>query len=316
MNRRSHYTILKLNPNSTQTEIEEAYQKRSDLYHSLASSGDEDYIAAVRLIEQAYRVLSDPEKRKKYDEELGFEKQQEIIEYQKRVESHYPDLSPAWKKTRFFVWWHVLLFFFSGLVFGLINYHIEPPGEIFNLVLFTLVITLIGLGGTVKNRNRTGVIKTAIWGVSMLSLNIIMYFKFQKQEFYIDNQTDSQIYVTANDQFLAELPSNEYAIVSIRPGTYVFKAYQSSNDSLVETFENTIYARKRILYNILSAGHYVEGDQKYALNPFGNGGSNLTTNVDGRWIWIHHNYVFEDLPDEVTARLPSTSKTVSFLKRR
>lgn len=63
-----YYQTLGINKDATQAEIKKAYRKLARKYHPDLHPNDESAKAKFQEINEANEVLSDPEKRKKYDE--------------------------------------------------------------------------------------------------------------------------------------------------------------------------------------------------------------------------------------------------------
>lgn len=72
----SYYQVLGVHENSSHEEIKQAYRQRMKAHHSDRHGQDDDPI--VRLIAEAYDVLSNPAKRRRYDEELREEKNEDF----------------------------------------------------------------------------------------------------------------------------------------------------------------------------------------------------------------------------------------------
>jgi len=64
---RDHYATLGVPPNAVDDEIDEAYRHLSRRYHPDINPGDPHAAAVYERLEIAYRVLSDPERRERYD---------------------------------------------------------------------------------------------------------------------------------------------------------------------------------------------------------------------------------------------------------
>jgi curved DNA-binding protein len=63
-----YYKILEIDKNSSQEEIKKAYRKLARKYHPDLNQNDKDAKSKFQQINEANEVLSDPEKRKKYDQ--------------------------------------------------------------------------------------------------------------------------------------------------------------------------------------------------------------------------------------------------------
>jgi molecular chaperone DnaJ len=64
---KDYYEILGVAENASQAEIKKAYRKLAKKYHPDANRDDGDAEDRFKEISEAYRVLSDPERRQKYD---------------------------------------------------------------------------------------------------------------------------------------------------------------------------------------------------------------------------------------------------------
>lgn len=64
---RDYYEVLGVAENASQEEIKKAYRSLAKKHHPDANAGDDRAEERFKEISEAYRVLSDPEKRKQYD---------------------------------------------------------------------------------------------------------------------------------------------------------------------------------------------------------------------------------------------------------
>jgi DnaJ-class molecular chaperone len=65
---KDYYTSLGVSKNATEKEIKQAFRRLARKYHPDVNPGDKGAEARFKEINEANEVLSDPEKRKKYDE--------------------------------------------------------------------------------------------------------------------------------------------------------------------------------------------------------------------------------------------------------
>src|SRR6266487_861405 len=65
---RDYYDVLGLKRGASQKEIKQAYRKLARKHHPDVNPGDKTAESKFKEINEAYEVLGDPPKRKKYDE--------------------------------------------------------------------------------------------------------------------------------------------------------------------------------------------------------------------------------------------------------
>lgn len=63
-----YYKLLELDKSATKSDIKKAYRRLARKYHPDLNPNDKEAQARFQQINEAHEVLSDPEKRKKYDE--------------------------------------------------------------------------------------------------------------------------------------------------------------------------------------------------------------------------------------------------------
>lgn len=68
MDYKDYYKVLGVAKNATDDEIKKAYRKLAIKYHPDKNQGDKEAEAKFKEVAEAYEVLKDPDKRKKYDE--------------------------------------------------------------------------------------------------------------------------------------------------------------------------------------------------------------------------------------------------------
>jgi len=67
MSKRDYYEILEVSKSATQEEIKKAYRKQAIKYHPDKNPGDKDAEAKFKEAAEAYEILSNPDKRSRYD---------------------------------------------------------------------------------------------------------------------------------------------------------------------------------------------------------------------------------------------------------
>ncbi|MCZ8216162.1 MAG: DnaJ domain-containing protein, partial [Cyclobacteriaceae bacterium] len=67
-----YYQLLGIKQNASSTEIRTAYKKLAMLYHPDRNPGNQEAEELFKLINEAYHVLADPQKRQIYDSGISY----------------------------------------------------------------------------------------------------------------------------------------------------------------------------------------------------------------------------------------------------
>ena len=68
MEKRDYYEVLGVEKTATADEIKKAYRKKAIQYHPDKNPGDKEAEEKFKEAAEAYSVLSDPDKRSRYDQ--------------------------------------------------------------------------------------------------------------------------------------------------------------------------------------------------------------------------------------------------------
>ena len=69
--KRDYYEVLGLSKGASESEIKSAFRKMAMKYHPDRNPGDKEAEEKFKEVNEAYSILSDPEKKSKYDQ-FGF----------------------------------------------------------------------------------------------------------------------------------------------------------------------------------------------------------------------------------------------------
>jgi molecular chaperone DnaJ len=83
----THYDYLELAPGASAQRIEAAYCALLERFQYGHTEAGQDLSGLVRMIHAAYAVLSDPEQRRVYDQQLALEAQAADAELQSQLDA-------------------------------------------------------------------------------------------------------------------------------------------------------------------------------------------------------------------------------------
>ena len=66
--KRDYYEVLGISKGASESEIKKAYRSMAKKYHPDVNPGDAEAEAKFKEVNEAYAVLSDPDKKSKYDQ--------------------------------------------------------------------------------------------------------------------------------------------------------------------------------------------------------------------------------------------------------
>ena len=92
---KNYYKLLDIEKNATEKEVKQAYRKLARKYHPDVNAGDKSFEAKFKEINEAYEVLSDKDRRKKYDKYGDKWQHADQFEQAERQQAQYRNFSPG-----------------------------------------------------------------------------------------------------------------------------------------------------------------------------------------------------------------------------
>jgi DnaJ-class molecular chaperone len=102
MEYKDYYKVLGVDKNASADEIKKKYRKLAVQYHPDKNQGNKASEEKFKTVAEAYEVLGDPAKRKKYDELGSNWKQYEQAGFQETIQAD-PDLAEVRKDMKSFL---------------------------------------------------------------------------------------------------------------------------------------------------------------------------------------------------------------------
>lgn len=100
-----YYKVLGLTKDASQDDIKKAYRKLARKHHPDLNPNDKEAVKKFQQINEAHEVLSDPEKRKKYDQYGAEWKNAEQFEQaRKRQQQHHAPHSSPFDQSEFYTY--------------------------------------------------------------------------------------------------------------------------------------------------------------------------------------------------------------------
>ncbi|WP_296116603.1 DnaJ domain-containing protein [uncultured Neisseria sp.] len=100
MTMRTHYDNLKISRNATAQEIKKAYRRLAQKYHPDRNGNSAESQRIMKIINQAYAVLSDPESRRAYDRKLMEQEREEREAEQAKQQQQAHERQQAYERQQ------------------------------------------------------------------------------------------------------------------------------------------------------------------------------------------------------------------------
>jgi curved DNA-binding protein CbpA len=94
----THYDLLGLSPQASLQEIKIAYRQRVKLYHPDVAGRTEENYKIFSVLQNAYEILSDPDKKYWYDLKLQHEQHTQFHKQQQEAETN--EMNAAYEAYR------------------------------------------------------------------------------------------------------------------------------------------------------------------------------------------------------------------------
>ena len=97
---KDYYKILKVSITATQDEIKKAFRQLAKKYHPDRNQGSPNAETIFKKLQEAYEVLVDPEKRRRYDQIKGYNRNQRETEHKEEFYGFWEFFQTQVKKRR------------------------------------------------------------------------------------------------------------------------------------------------------------------------------------------------------------------------
>ena len=105
---KDYYYFLGVSENATEEDIKKAYRKLSLKYHPDKNEGDDFFAERFREVQEAYETLSDPEKRKFYDQNYNSKTSQQRFNTPPIIRNFTADKIRVQKGEQVIIKWQTL----------------------------------------------------------------------------------------------------------------------------------------------------------------------------------------------------------------
>lgn len=199
-----------------------------------------------------------------------------------------------------------VIFLLAHLVLFWLNYSASPPGIAIQLLLGIAVIFVVAIGPLFKKAETSDLVIFIIACVTLAANDLMVYYFFQKQLVYVDNQNPVKITLFVDGEEDIDVNAYKYETFELRPGKHRIKTKKFGKDSLLEEFEVEVEMRNTYFYNVMNSCEYLTGEKHYSdRNPLFDRDEvpeNYEEGLRERWFVANYSFILQDAPSSVTIR--------------